>query len=407
MIMRAKRSFVVVSTRDDHIRWLQSALAEQGDIVVADVDNLERILQIIDVTGALIVFVDVNREQLMQQTSVIEGLLSVKPLLSVVALSKNTDADLVLAMMRAGVRDFIVPGEDRNQLQSLVRRLIEHVPQVQQGPRQSRMVALVNARPDGDTVMLALHLALAAQEQNPDAKTLLLDLGLPQGDAMLYLDMKSSYSFVDAIRSLRRLDETLIESAFAKHPSGLRILDMGRDADEMQDITSADIAVLLGTLRAFFPSIIVNLGGLPESEFFDVIVRNADQSLVVLEQSVPSVQQNMELIKQIGSHKSSMEDTGLVIDRYYHKLVPNADVIEKGFGVPAMMTLPPCGFARLNVINSGISMFESAPKEPYCEKVRELARMLFTASGKSQAGGTSASRVTWKQRFKALIGNEA
>lgn len=375
--MSAKNSFVIVSDRDDHIRWLQSALADSGDLVVADVDNLERILQIIDVTGALLVFVEINKEQLSHQISIIEGLLTVKPLISIVAMSKSSVSDLVLAVMRAGARDFIVPGEDRGQVKSVVKRLAEHVPQSHQRRKFSKMVVLANARPDSDTVLLAMHLALAAQELDQDQKTLLMDLGIPSGDALLYLGIKSSYSFVDAIRSLRRLDQTLIESAFAKHPCGLRILDMGSDRADMHDITSADIFVLLGTLRTYFPNIVVNLGGLPASEFLEVLLRHADQVIIVAEQSVPSVQQNMALIKRATAQRLEVDRMGLVVDRYYSKLVPGADVIAKGFGLPLLTTLPPCGLARLNVINSGLSMYETAPKEQYCEQVRGLAQKIF------------------------------
>lgn len=404
--MRAKRSYVAVSARDDHIRWLQSALGETGEIVVADGDSLERILQIIDVTGALIIFFDVNRERLSEHASMIEGLLSVKPMIAVVALSKTDDSELVLAMMRAGARDFLVPGEDRSQVVALVNRLGQHVPQMQVSDHRGKMIALANARPGNDTVMLALHLALAAQEQSPEERTLLLDLGVPQGDALLYLDMKSSYSFVDAVRSLRRLDETLIESAFAAHPSGLRILDMGKDAAEMHDITSADIFVLMGALRAFFPRIVVNLGGLPVSEFFDVLVRQADQTVVLVEQSVPSVQHNMAMIQHIASQKASTENMGLVVDRHYSSLVPGADVIAKGFGLPLLTTLPPCGLARLNVINSGVSMFEGAPNESYNTRVRALSRQLFEAESPVVQGMDTAGGGRLLKWVRSLFVNE-
>jgi pilus assembly protein CpaE len=254
--------------------------------------------------------------------------------------------------------------------------------------------------------MLALHLALAAQEITPNQKTLLLDLGVPQGDALLYLGIKSSYSFVDAVRSLRRLDETLIESAFSEHPSGLRILDMGKDASGMHNITSADIFVLLGTLKVYFPNIIVNLGGLPESEFLDVLLRHADKTIIVAEQSVPSVQQNMALIKRVITQKLDVARMGLVIDRYYGKLVPNADVISKGFGIPLLATLPPCGLARLNVINSGLSMFESGPKERYCTQVRKLARQIFGETREKQDVAKSRGLATYWHGFRNLFMQE-
>jgi pilus assembly protein CpaE len=391
--MNDKNSFVIVSDRDDHIRWLQSALSNKGDVVVADTEALERILQIIDVTGASIVFVDVNSDQIGQQIALIEGLLAVKPLVSVVALSKSNDAELVLAVVRAGARDFVIPGDDRNQIVNLVNRLGEHTPYVQQNRVSGKLVVLANARPDSDTVMLAIHLALAAQEIHPDHRTLLLDLGIPQGDGLMYLGLKSSYSFVDTVRSLRRLDETLIESAFAEHSSGLRILDMGKDASDIRNVTSADIIVLLGTLKTYFRNIVINLGGVPQSEFLDVLLRHADQTIVVAEQSVPSVQHNMALIKRIAAQKQTSGETSLVLDRYYSKLVPSADIISRGFGIPLLATLPPCGLARLNVINSGMSMFESAPKEQYCARVRKLAAEIFNESDQEQP----VKRATGKQ----------
>jgi pilus assembly protein CpaE len=249
--------------------------------------------------------------------------------------------------------------------------------------------------------MLALHLALAAQELEPQRKTLLLDLGVPQGDALLYLGIKSSYSFVDAVHSLRRLDETLIESAFAEHHSGLRILDMGKDTSGMSDVTSADIFVLLGTLRIYFPKIVVNLGGLPQSEFLDVLLRHADRTLIVAEQSVPNVQQNMGLIKRVHSQKLARNEMGLVVDRYYQSLVPGADVMARGFGIPLVATLPPCGLARLNVINSGLSMYETAPKEQYCARVRRLARQLFDDTVEVQVASAGMAGA-WK-RLKGLF----
>lgn len=406
--MSTKKSFVIVSSRDDHIRWVQSALADVGDVVVADMESLERILQIIDVTGAQIVFVDVNQEQITQQTSIIDGLLNIKPMISVVALSRSQDTDLVLAVMRAGARDFIVPGGDRGPMTSLVRRLGEQMPSMQSQHRdRGKMVLLANARPDSGTVMLALHLALAGRELSSRRKTLLLDLGMPQGDAMLYLGMKSSYSFVDAIRSLRRLDDTLIESAFSEHSSGLRILDMGKDASGIHNITSADVFILLGTLKMYFANIVVNVGGLPESEFLDVLLRHADRTIVLLEQSVPSVQQNMDLIKHMNAQKLDMERVSLVVDRYYAKLMPNAGVISKGFVLPMLATLPPCGLARLNVINSGMSMFEAAPKEPYVTQVRAMARQLFEAQPEvRQTAARNGLAGLW-DGFRGLFRQEA
>lgn len=390
----AQHSFVVMTDREASVRWLQRALADEGELLVAEGGALERALQIVDVTGAAIVFVEILADQLDRQAAVIEGLLAAKPRLSVVALGPEMDSTLMRVAMRAGARDFLVPGGNPAEVVGLVRRLLERSPRIMETPDQpSRVLALANARPDTNTVMLGLHLALAMLERSPKERVLLLDLGVPRGDALLYLGLTSGYSFTDAVRSLRRLDETLIESAFAQHPSGLRILSMSESTVGLGDITPTDIYVLLGTLRAYFPTIIVNMGGVPDSDFLYVLLGNADRILMVVEQSVPSCQQNMALLKRMASHKLKMDRVGLVVDRYFQKLPPDADAVARGFDVPLLTTLPPAGLPRLSVMNSGRSMFEIAPREDYCVRVRRLAEQLVASPTAREESGTGAKAL--------------
>ncbi|HEY9198122.1 MAG TPA: hypothetical protein VIR60_02070 [Gammaproteobacteria bacterium] len=384
--MTAQHSFVVMTDRDASARWLQRALTDEGELLVAEAGALERALQIVDVTGAVIVFVEILPDQIDRQAAVIEGLLAAKPRISVVALGPEMDSTLMRVAMRAGARDFLVPGGNPGEMVGLVRRLLERSPRIMEtSDRPCRVIALADARPDTNSVMLGLHLALAFQERSPQERVLLLDLGVPRGDALLYLGLSSAYSFIDAVRSLRRLDETLIESAFAQHPSGLRILSMAENPAGLGDITPTDIYVLLGTLRTYFPTIVVNMGGVPDSDFLYVLLSNADRIVMVAEQSVPSCQQNMALLKRMIAHKLKMERVGLVVDRYYPKLPPDAEAVARGFGVPLLTTLPPAGLVRLSVMNSGRSMFEIAPREDYCVRVRRLADQLLTAPSAREA----------------------
>lgn len=385
--MTAQHSFVVMTDREASARWLQRALADEGELLVAEAAALERALQIVDVTGAVVVFVEILVEQVDRQAAVIEGLFSAKPRLSVVALSPDMDPALMRVAMRAGARDFIVPGGNPAELVGLVRRLLERTPRVvETSEHVGRVIALADARPDTNAVMLGLHLALAFQERSPQERVLLLDLGVPRGDALLYLGLSSAYSFIDAVRSLRRLDETLIESAFAQHASGLRILSMAENPAGLSDITPTDIYVLLGTLRTYFPTIIVNMGGVPDSDFLYVLLSNADRIVLIAEQSVPSCQQNMALLKRMAAHKLKMDRIGLVVDRYYSKLPPDSDAVARGFGVPLLTTLPPAGLVRLSVMNSGRSMFEIAPREDYCVRVRRLTEQFLQTPSGREAG---------------------
>ncbi|MGH8550457.1 MAG: AAA family ATPase [Methylococcales bacterium] len=401
-----KHSFVAVTSRTEHTRWLATALKDEGEIVVADQRSLERVRQILDLSGAQVIFVDLAQDTLRQDTGLIEGLIAAKPLLSVIALAEKADNALVLAAMRSGARDFVTTDSRSGELVNLVHRLQDRAPVARMSASTTgKITALASARPGADSPMLALHLALAMQCPGKERNSLLLDLGAPPGDTLMYLGLSSSYNFVDAVRSLRRLDATLIDSAFAKHESGLNLIAMPDKPDAIGEITSADIYVLLGTLRRYFSHIVINLGGVPPSDFLNLFLNNSDNILVLVEQSVPSCTQNLQLVRHMVEQKIRMASTGLVVDRYLPKMPPDAQSVSRGFDLPLYSKLPPSGMARLNMMNSGESLFQCAPNDPYTLAVRKLAEKLTGSEvsiSKSAAGMKFLSTIrSWFDRVES------
>ena len=371
--------FLLITHNKDVAHWVQTTLQDEAEIVMADSDNLERVVQLIDAVHARVVLCELQGSRLSQDASFMEGLTAAKPLLPVIALAETADRQSVLTALRSGARDFISPDMRPGEVISLVRRAAQREvsdPQRGNGGSEGAMTAVASARPGGDTTMFALHLALALQEQAPKDEILLLDLGVPAGDSLQYLGIEPTYTFVDAIRSLRRLDETLINTAFPKHETGLRILAMPEDSLEMGRITSADLYVLLSALKRHFRQIVVNLGGVPASEFLYVLLGRAERTLLLVEQSVPSCKQNRNLLQKLRDAKVDKMGSGqisLVVDRYLPSVPPDAETIAKGFGIPLLSTLPSSGMARLTMMNSGESLFTSAPRDPYTVAIRKIA----------------------------------
>lgn len=380
--MSEHRSFVVVTDKEPFSHWLAQSLQGEGTTILADHSTLDRVLQMVDLTGTRVVFVSLSRDGLRQEITFLEGLLAAKPLLSVIAVAETLDQVLLLASLRAGVRDFITPDMRTEEVINIVRRTLSRThPASSSGVAdQCWATAVISARPGNDPPMFALHLALAIQGLSPQNKTLLLDLGAPPGDTLLFLGIKSSYTFVDAVRSLRRMDATLIETAFGRHKSGLSFLAMPEDTRvQVSDITSADIYVLLGALRRFFTHIVINLGGVPTSDFLYLALGRADQIVLIAEQSLPSCKQSMDLLQQLRDNKIDLTHSGLVLDQYLQKIPPDAESVANGMGLPLLASLAPAGLARLAVMNSSQSMFDTAPKHPYAVAVRRLAQRLTTA----------------------------
>lgn len=376
--MNERNRYLAVIQSAECREWLGHVLAEQGEVVSGESQSLDRLLQLIDAIGIAAVFVQLTADKYRQEATLIEGLVAAKPLLPILVVADNFDQERLLAAMRAGARDYLTIGARSSEVIGVIKHLL---PREMAGSRKghgdsnSCITAVVSARPGNDSPMLALHLALAMQETKP---TLLLDLGVPYGDTLLYLGIDASYNFIDAVRNLHRIDATLIQTGFGNHKSGLTVLSMPETPDGNAQFASADVYVLLRALLHYFPQIVLNLGGLPPSDFLNLLLGNADRMVLLVEQSVPSCRHNLNLLKQMRDGQISLENAGIVVDRYLPHMPPDAESIAKSFGLPLMGTLPPSGMARLATMNSGESMFTLSPSEPYVQNVRRLARQLLT-----------------------------
>jgi pilus assembly protein CpaE len=122
---------------------------------------------------------------------------------------------------------------------------------------------LYGAQRNADGALLTTHLAQVVQKSGQ--QTLLLDLGLPRGDSLALLGLESSFHFGDALRHLRRLDATLIDSAFtrAKGPAHSRLRRQRRAAGADQRRRAVHAAQRLAPA---LPAHRVNLTGQADSE---------------------------------------------------------------------------------------------------------------------------------------------
>lgn len=396
-----KNSFIVIPDNEVQLRWLQEVLDEDGEVIKTDITSIERVRQLLDLTGAQVIFVGLSEMNLRENIAFIEDLMTFKTMLLVIAIADELENELVLSAMRAGAREFITTGTRHNEVMRLLNRLQHRAPTTRHNlDRRGKVISLVSARPGSDTPMLALHLALAIQIEGQNEKVLLLDMGTPASDTLTYLGVNAPYTFLDAVRSLRRLDSTLIDSAFAKHESGLKLLALPEDHSGIGEVTSADVYVLLGVLQQYFTHIIINLGGVPYSDFLHLLVSNSNTTLALLEQSVPSCKQNMQLIQKISHGQIDMNSVKLVVDRYLSNLPPDAENLARGLNISLLTTLPSSGMARLKMMNSGESLFECAPRDPYTQAVRKMAKKLTLVE---QDKRKEASHSQLFPRFNAWV----
>ncbi|MGE8408421.1 MAG: pilus assembly protein [Pseudomonas sp.] len=374
------QTFLAITRTDSDLQWLQTALAPLGQVVGAGTGSggLDELLALVDVTFANLVFVGLDREHVVNQCALIEGVLEAKPMLAIVALGDGMDNQLVLNAMRAGARDFVAYGSRSSEVAGLVRRLSKRLPPVTTNPHLGGLTVLYGTQCGSDGALLATHLGQVVQKSGQ--QTLLLDLGLPRGDSLALLGLEPSFHFGDALRHLRRLDSTLIDSAFAREDSGLRLLAYSAADESLERTSAAELYMLLSALRQHFQHIIVNLTGQGDSEALRTFVSHCDKLIWYTDQNVIECRRNLEVLNNWREKGMNLEHAKLLIDRYLRGVVPDAEALGKRFALPVLMELPASAEVRLNSRNQGLSLFDVAPRDSLTQALKTLGERLARRS---------------------------
>lgn len=371
------QTFLIYSHNQSDVDWLQSILAPSQVLCVNE--QLEDLLGVVDVTGSNLVFVGLEPENMVSQCGIIEGLLEARPFLTVVGLGDGFDNQIVINAMRAGARDFIVYGMRTSEVQGLIRRLTQRLPTLPSKRDQGELTLIYGVQADADAALLASHLALRIQKDKE--RVLLLDLGIPNGESLEILGVQTSFYFGDALRNLRRLDENLIDSAFARHSSGLTVLAYSELDALLSSVHSTELYLLLGALRQHFKYIIINACGQVDSEALRTFVSNSQRVFWYVNQSVSCCKRNMELMQSWQEKGLPLEQSALIIDKYLPNVAPNAKSIESSFRLPLMAQLPLSAATRMNAKNQRRSMCDMAPRDPLSCALNELANGIVYSDG--------------------------
>ncbi|KMM87478.1 pilus assembly protein [Pseudomonas lundensis] len=386
------QTFLALTRNITDLEWLQGALAPIGQVVGASTGSLDELLALVDVTFAGLVFVGLDREKVVAQCALIEGALEAKPMLAIVALGDGMDNQLVLNAMRAGARDFVAYGSRSSEVAGLVRRLSKRLPAVTPNAQLGGLTVMYSAQCNADGALLTSHLGLVVQKS--DQQTLLLDLGLPRGDSLALLGLQSAFYFGDALRHLRRLDSTLIDSAFSVAPGGLRILAYSDSDEPLEHTSAAELYMLLSALRQHFQHIVVNLTGQPDSEALRTFVSHCDKLLWYTDQNVLDCRRNLAILNLWRAKGMNLEHARMLVDRYLRGVAPDADALAKTFGLEVLATLPPADELRMNAKNQATTLFELGPREALTQGLKTLGERLAQRSQ-----GLARPSAHWLSRF--------
>ncbi|MBU7574665.1 MAG: histidine kinase [Hydrogenophaga sp.] len=380
--------YLYASDNGEHAGWLNAALGHLGQVTVVTLDEAalgERIAT----THPRTLFLDFSGAQALRSTRLATALRRDWPELLLIGTGHANETNTTLAALRAGVDDFLDLDGPTTEVLAVLQDLMARRQGQRSAQAKGRSIALLGARVGLGVSTLACNLAAMLQEQRAAALArvpgraahrqgiALLDLGLPARDALLYLGLKSEFSFVDGVHNLHRLDPTLLQTALVQHASGAAVLPLPASLAQIREISHAESVSLVQRLTDFFDVQIADLGGFSSIDFVAQVARNADQVWVVCDQSIGGIVSTASLLRELREHDVNMQRLSLVVNKFEPFVnLPALDIAHQ-LGLPLSHVLPARASALLAASCQGQLLARSARNDPYVQAVGQMVRGLL------------------------------
>jgi pilus assembly protein CpaE len=314
-----------------------------------------------------VVFIDLDgdRESALDAVQSISSVNSA----TVMVYSAQADRDMVIRCMRAGAREFLTlplaPGDIAGALARVPIR------DTQPGPTKNtdrKLMVFLGAKGGCGVTTIATSFAASLALESGQS-TLLIDFGLPLGDAALQLGMVCDYSTLNALEDWNRLDANFLRSLLGVHSSGLSVLAAPGDFPRTQAPVEA-INKLLAVACQSFQYVVVDIGSRQDLKETSLMDDSADLYLVT-QVGISELRNANRLITQFFSSRG--QKLQVVLNRYETHMLGFDDAhVATALTRPAQWKIPDEDKAGRRVKNSLAPLpLEDAP---ISKSVRKMTR---------------------------------
>lgn len=318
-----------------------------------------------------------------------------------IILSPKKDPDLILAALRAGVKEFVCTDEGWEPLRRVIRTLSVTGLGPRAEERRGRLVTVFGAAGGCGQTTIATNLA-GFLSQDGARPVLLLDLDLQLGSASVFLDLEVRYTIGHVLENLKRLDRQLLLSSLPRHRSGVYLLAQGDFIEQAQDIKGEHIAELIQFLQKHFDFIVVD-GVRGFGEYAIASLDAADVVLLLITQDIPTLKNARRCLELFSRLAYDPAKTKLIVNRYHKRHKITIDAIEENLRHPVSEVLSNDYETISGAINRGVLVSMAAPSARVTADLERLAPLVGSVLPKPPEGRGLLSSLFGLGRKKAEV----
>jgi pilus assembly protein CpaE len=294
--------------------------------------------------------------------------------------SSRKDPDVLLKALKMGVKEFFIEPLNKEEVIASLTKLIKSTEA--RGPEKVRekkgtLVSVIGSKGGVGATTTAVNLAVSLRQMAEDKSVALMDMNPLLGGVHLFLDIKTSFSWVDGARDISRIDSTYLLNTLYKHPTGIHVLPAPSKPSGLEAATPEAMERLVGFMRSAFDIIVIDAC----KSLDDLSLRMlalSDTILVISELNILSIVNAKRLIETFGNLGLSYgKQIKIVINRYQKQNMVSPGEAEKTIGKEIVSMIPNDYEMTMSAINTGKAISDVAGKSVVMENFRELAALLL------------------------------
>ena len=331
-------------------------------------------------------------------TRVIENVCQALPNTAVLATGPALPADVVIRLIRAGAVEFLNRPVERTDVLAALDKLGRFHRGSAPQRRLGRLTSVFSTKGGLGVTTVATNLAVALASRGPDS-VLLVDLDSRQSDVATFLNLRATYSVLDAFENVGRMDESFLRGLLVKHGSGLWVLPGPQRMERIQ-FGAEPVRIGLEVMRSYFDHIVLDLrhdldpGTVTALELSDTILFLTSLDVAAIRSSIAGV----AAFRQLGISQQRLK---VVVMREDTAEDVTTKQVREALGMPVFWSVPNDYQAVMSSINAGDPFVHAAPRSKVARNMRQLADWIGhqkPSGGQPLKRGFSLKRLVWNPK---------
>jgi pilus assembly protein CpaE len=257
------------------------------------------------------------------------------PRTKVMALHASDDPKVILSAMRAGVNEFVALPFRENLPPALERILLPSDESGLTPQRHGKIIGFLSAKGGCGATTLACHVACELHSQSAQ-NTLLADLDLVSGMLGFLMKTPSSYSILDAVKNISRLDESLWKGLLVESRPNLNVIPAPTSYTRWDEPDDEALRKVLQFMRTQHDWTVLDLGR-SLNPTVSAVLGEIDQLLLVSTIEVAALHGLKTIVHGLFSQGEKLQ---LVLNRTPKTMDVSTHELEKILGRPLYAALP-------------------------------------------------------------------